>query len=669
MRQVMEDGMRVTHTLTAAGTASGEPATPANAAHRPADSPYFASATRERRHPARAALEWWWRRTAPLGAAPDARFGEKEWARRGLVGSTLLLALTLLSLAGLVATLALTVTSAPPISAMDPFCCLLALAVCAAALLLNRRGHVAAAGLVLVAMTDAALCCLLLTTTGTPSAPLVQAFIVSTLVAVVFFAPWGALPVAALNSTLLVAVSLLSPTLVAGGWLDASQIASAIGSQLALAGVSALVLQSTSAARREAEAAALVAEAEWRYAAEQSLVLLADAQQIGGALETHAAGDYSVRVPALESGPLGRVGARLNSLFDWFQRASELRQHMNQVDDDARRLVDVLKTLRAGRDPVWPDPSGSPLDAVFDALQGATAWDNETPVPLPAPVTPVLLATDDADAGTDDGGATDTRIAHRIVEEYSGGRRDFRGMRLVGVSLSDVDLPGVDLRDANLIGAGLDDADLSDADLSGAILVRADLSGAHLSGARLTGATLVGARLVTANLSAADCTDANLADADLSGANLHNAVLTCAVLDEADLSKADLHGADLSGANLRRARLSAATLVAAKLQNTHLDGAKLTAASLSMADLHGANLADADLHSADLSDADISGATLSGADLSDTNLEGADLRDAILDGADLRGAHWGGANLTGARLDGALLDDSQAMRSRLELGS
>lgn len=653
--------MRVTHSLTEVSDAT------------PAD--LMAHATRQRHYPARAALSWWWRKTAPPGAAPDATFAEKELARRGHVGSALLLGLTALALVALLAFLGLAGSGAAHVNAMAPFGCLLALAVCAAALLLNRRGHVTAAGLVLTAATDAALGCALLASAGSPTphaaqlVPLLaQAFVLSELAAVAFFAPWGTLPVALLNSALLAAACLLSPSSASAATPALGELLVAVAVQMTLAAVLALVMTSTAAARREAERAALVAEAEWRFAAEQSLALHEDAQHLSGTLETHAAGEYAARVPALETASMARVGARLNQLFDWFQRFSDVRFQMIQVEDDAHRLVDALNTLRAGRDPVWPEASGTPLDAVFEALRGATAWAEDEPMPMPAPVTPAALAQVPEDVT----GASvpDSTAADRIKTEYENGRRDFHGVRLIGASLSDVDLPEINLSDANLIGAGLDDADLTSADLSGAILIRADLSGAHLAGAVLARATLHGARLVTADLSGADCDGANLGDADLSGANLHNTILTGASLDEADLSKADLHGADLSEASLRRARVSGAAMVAAKLHGARLEGAKLTAATLTMADLHGANLRDADLHSADLSEADLSEADLSGADVSDARLDGADLRYADLRGADLRGAHLDGANLTGALLDGALLDTpNQSSGSRSGAGS
>jgi hypothetical protein len=83
----------------------------------------------------------------------------------------------------------------------------------------------------------------------------------------------------------------------------------------------------------------------------------------------------------------------------------------------------------------------------------------------------------------------------KIIEEYSAGKRDFRGAdlsgdNLSGADLSGADLIGADLRCANLIGANLSGADLSGADLRCAYLIGANLSGANLIGANLRGADL-----------------------------------------------------------------------------------------------------------------------------------------------------------------------------------
>jgi uncharacterized protein YjbI with pentapeptide repeats len=110
--------------------------------------------------------------------------------------------------------------------------------------------------------------------------------------------------------------------------------------------------------------------------------------------------------------------------------------------------------------------------------------------------------------------------ADELQQNYTQGRRDFRGVNLSDQILSRVDLGG---------------ADLSEAKLHKTVLERANLTRVNLSGADLSEANLRRADLIWANLRKANLRGANLRGADLSGANL---------------SGADLKGADLGGAIL-----------------------------------------------------------------------------------------------------------------------
>jgi uncharacterized protein YjbI with pentapeptide repeats len=547
-----------------------------------------------------------------------------------------------------------------------PYGVLGALFLCDSALLLIRRGRVRDAGLLLVATVDVALAACLFS--GSLALRLGALFDLSALAVLVALCLLPALVMllVALANAVLFAVALVVLThghfLARPGTL--ALLLSAAALQLLLGVVLALHAQSHAEERERIGNNARAHEAEWRYAAERALALEEDIRRLSEALEGmdsdgRIASGVSVRVPFLRDVQLTEVARRVNRLLGSLERTGRDGERLVTIQRDAQQVVAALDTLRAGNDPTWPEPHGTPMDFVVDALQGVTNWSDE-PLPMPAPITPQLLTgleVEDGDAPAgEDAHAT---WAERLEAALAGGRRDFRQLRLVGMDLSDVDLPGVDLRSSNFTGAGLTDADLTGADLRDATLIRADLSGAHLSGARLSGANLTGTLLMTADLTHVDCTEATLCDANLSGADLHYANLVGADLAGADLSKADLYGAELRHAALRRARLAGATLIAAQMQNASLEGAKLTGARLSLADMQGAILTDADLHDADLADADLSGANLAGADLSGANLSGADLRRTDLSGADLRGADLSGADLTGARLDDAALDDSQ----------
>ncbi|WP_413160126.1 pentapeptide repeat-containing protein [Capilliphycus salinus ALCB114379] len=128
---------------------------------------------------------------------------------------------------------------------------------------------------------------------------------------------------------------------------------------------------------------------------------------------------------------------------------------------------------------------------------------------------------------------------------YRRGNRNFRGVNLVEVDLTDVCL-----REANLMGANLTKANLKNANLEGAKLLLANLSQAVMTGANLHQAKLVGANLSHAKLSYANLTQADLRDSDLSNAELIGATLEGANLIGANLTNANLTEANLKWADL-----------------------------------------------------------------------------------------------------------------------
>jgi hypothetical protein len=102
-----------------------------------------------------------------------------------------------------------------------------------------------------------------------------------------------------------------------------------------------------------------------------------------------------------------------------------------------------------------------------------------------------------------------------------------------GMSLIDVDLTGIELRGAFLAGADLRGSALTGADLSGCYLRRANLRAADLREACLAHAFLGSADLRHADLRGADISRADLRGASLIGSDLRGAILTCARLEGA----------------------------------------------------------------------------------------------------------------------------------------
>ena len=104
------------------------------------------------------------------------------------------------------------------------------------------------------------------------------------------------------------------------------------------------------------------------------------------------------------------------------------------------------------------------------------------------------------------------------------------GIWLMGVDISNANLPGLNLAGANLIEANLAGASIAGANLAGASIALANFAGANLDSTNLAEAILLNANLAEASLW---CTN-------LAGANLARAILTGANLDWANLTGADL---------------------------------------------------------------------------------------------------------------------------------
>lgn len=137
--------------------------------------------------------------------------------------------------------------------------------------------------------------------------------------------------------------------------------------------------------------------------------------------------------------------------------------------------------------------------------------------------------------------------AEELLERYAAGERDFAG----------VDLHGVDLSNAVLRGINLDRADLSEVNFSGA-----GLSGGYDRGEYPGYTSIRNAVLINANFRKADVSHVDFSRSDLSFANFSlvdsdrvvfdYACLFCAVLDEemriGSFERADVEGTLLEDA-------------------------------------------------------------------------------------------------------------------------
>lgn len=263
--------------------------------------------------------------------------------------------------------------------------------------------------------------------------------------------------------------------------------------------------------------------------------------------------------------------------------------------------------------------------------------------------------------------------AEEFWQRYEAGERDFTGINLAGVDLSEKTLQSnVSLIEANLSDANLTKVNFSQINLTRANLQRAnltlanlpssDLTGANLSQANLTKTNLVDAKLIQANLNQAKLSEANLKQtnltiATLKGASLNLTNLTSAKLTGADLSQAKLNQTNLSRADLEEANFTQAIFAGVNLSGSNLKSINVTQVSLVGQNLSCANLIGQNLSGCNLSGVNFCGAKLNGANLSSSDLRSADLRSANLEKANLKGAKIAGANLQNAILTGAIMPD------------
>lgn len=88
-------------------------------------------------------------------------------------------------------------------------------------------------------------------------------------------------------------------------------------------------------------------------------------------LETHvrvANGDFNARAPLNPDNVLFQIASSLNNLLNRLGRASQAEHVLQRTIAEVGRLRDSLLAARAGRQPLWPAPSGTPVDGLIEVL-------------------------------------------------------------------------------------------------------------------------------------------------------------------------------------------------------------------------------------------------------------------------------------------------------------
>lgn len=329
-----------------------------------------------------------WRRLAAPPAAPEnASFQERERTRRGRLASSLLLALLVIEVGALLQFFV--VDDDHP---MMKIALLVALGLTAVAAALNRSGRVMAAGLLLVALADLPLASIPATAIGGKFdiVDLGALYLAagSVLIAASALAPWSVFPVAVVNAALMLLLVTLMPHTTAVNQLIASNNAQqAFVGPLLMQAIVAFVAyfwaQSVLTSLMRADRAEEIAELE-RREVERTRELEQGVRELLSVHVQLANGNFQARSVPIRNQLLWQIGNSLNILIGRLARLAQVDFLLRRTDSEARRVADAIRVMRSGRQPVWPTPSGTPLDEVLLALTGPVST-AATPSAEPSP--------------------------------------------------------------------------------------------------------------------------------------------------------------------------------------------------------------------------------------------------------------------------------------------
>lgn len=323
---------------------------------------------------------WWIRLTSSGWERPDeGSIAQREKARRSRLIAWLILGL----LVG--------VAILSPLALQDARA-RLTLALWALGLLgtaaLNRRGQVALAGITLVVLISGGI---LLANLASPigltlgEIPNFDAYVLSVVVTATVLPRVSTFLVAGGNSLLIIGNYLLQPhnaNIAQDAHLYSSEtvqtvslLVRPIALQLVLAVVAYLWVRGADQALRRAARAEEIAILEQREVEraqgelERTFTLEEGVRYLEQTLARWAAGDLRHRIPEMPVAALQRVCADLNAFVERFAATLQADFLLRRVQEEAWRLAEAIHVWRGGRMPIWPAPSGTPLDPIIAALR------------------------------------------------------------------------------------------------------------------------------------------------------------------------------------------------------------------------------------------------------------------------------------------------------------
>jgi hypothetical protein len=246
-----------------------------------------------------------------------------------------------------------------------------------AALVLNRAGaQVAAAWLLVLGMDGPVEGALVAAPGGLGTAwtPSLDLFVIS-LIAAGFIISRRYIPlIVVLHSAMILGDFYLlphNPDLVAlvRVWGDSVVYVRPIIIQILGGMLAFIAARSVDLAIRRADRAEEIAAMEHQLA-DQKRQLDIGIRQI---LETHvrvANGDFNARAPLTQDNVLFQIAASLNNLLNRLGRAGQSEYLYQRTVAEIARLRDSLQAAKSGRAPLWPAPSGTPVDELLQIIIG-----------------------------------------------------------------------------------------------------------------------------------------------------------------------------------------------------------------------------------------------------------------------------------------------------------
>jgi hypothetical protein len=129
-----------------------------------------------------------------------------------------------------------------------------------------------------------------------------------------------------------------------------------------------LFASSTLNALRRADRAERIADTQRQHEERERRALQEGAEHIRHVLVLVSNGNYRARVARVAHPLLWQIGSTLNTFIGRLYRLEYESYTLQRESRQAQRIAEAVQLMRRGRQPIWPVPSGLPMDTVIVAL-------------------------------------------------------------------------------------------------------------------------------------------------------------------------------------------------------------------------------------------------------------------------------------------------------------